>query len=73
MQDIVYSSTIQSVSDNNVILVLVLYTPSIISQEMLRELQSLKIEKNVSIPGVKWRDKENVFVLKLINMDNILI
>jgi hypothetical protein len=52
-QDIVYSSMIQSVTDDNVILSLVSYTSSVISREMLRELQSLKIENNVSIPGVR--------------------
>jgi hypothetical protein len=52
MQDIVYSLKIQSVVDDSIILSLVSYTSSVISQEMLRELQSLKIENNVSIPGV---------------------
>jgi hypothetical protein len=51
-QDIVYSSMIQSFADDNVILGLVSYTSLVISREMLRELQSLKIENNVSIPGV---------------------
>jgi hypothetical protein len=51
-QDIAYSSAIQSVTDDSVIISLVSYTSSVISREMLRELQCLKIENNVSIPGV---------------------
>jgi hypothetical protein len=57
MQDIVYSSMIQSVVDDKVVLILVLYTLSVISREMLRELQSLKIE-NVSIPGVRHETRK---------------
>jgi hypothetical protein len=52
MQDNVYSSVIQSVVEDNVILSLISYTSSVILQEMLRELQSLKIENNVSMPGI---------------------
>jgi hypothetical protein len=73
MHDVIYSLVIQNFSDDNVILILVSYRLSIISQEMLRELQCLKIENNVSILGVGRRDKENVSVRKRINMDNILI
>jgi hypothetical protein len=73
MRDIVYSSVIQIFTDNNVILSLVSYTSSVISQEMLKEIQGLKIENDVSILGVEQQDKENVFVHKQINMDNILI
>jgi hypothetical protein len=51
--NIIYSSTIQSVADDNIILISVLYTSSVILPEMLRGLQSLKIENNVSIPGVE--------------------
>jgi hypothetical protein len=72
-QDIVYYSTIQRVVNGSLIISLVSYTPSVISQEMLRELQGLKIENDVSIQGVERQDKENVFVRKQINMYNILI
>jgi hypothetical protein len=72
-QDIIYSSVIQSVTDDSILLSLVSNTSSIISREMLSEIQGLKIENNVSIPGVRRRDKENVFICKRINMDNILI
>jgi hypothetical protein len=51
--DIVYSSAIQSVVYDKVIIRLVSYTSSVISQEMLREIQSLNIENNVSIPRVR--------------------
>jgi hypothetical protein len=50
--DIVYSSMIESVVDDKIILRLVSYTPSIISREMPREIQNLNIEKNISILGV---------------------
>jgi hypothetical protein len=49
--DIVYSSMIQSFTDDSVIISLVSYMLPIISREMLREIQGLKIENNVSIPG----------------------
>jgi hypothetical protein len=38
--------------NNKVVLSLVSYTSSVILREMLRELQILKIENNVSIPRV---------------------
>jgi hypothetical protein len=52
MQDIFYSSVMQSVIGDKVILSLVSYMPSVISREMLREIQSLNIENNISTPGV---------------------
>ena len=72
MQDILYSLTIQSVVDDKVVLNSVLYRSLVISREMMREIQSLKIENNISIPGVRRRDKENVFTHKRIDMNNIL-
>jgi hypothetical protein len=72
-QNIVYSLAIQSVTEDKLILSLVSYTSSVISRDMLRELQSLEIENNVSIPGVRRRDKETVFIRKRVNMNNILI
>jgi hypothetical protein len=51
-QDIVYSSVIQSVTEDSIILSLVPYMSLVISRVMLREIQSLKIENNISILGV---------------------
>jgi hypothetical protein len=53
MQDIIYAPVIQSVVDEKVVLSLIPYTSSIISQKMLRELQGLNIDQNVSIPWVQ--------------------
>jgi hypothetical protein len=51
-QDIIYASVIQSVVDDKVVLSLIPYTLLIVSQKVLRELQSFKIDQNVSMPGV---------------------
>jgi hypothetical protein len=51
-QDIIYALMIQSFTNDEVFFSLISYASSIVSQQMLRELQGLKIDKNVSIPGV---------------------
>jgi hypothetical protein len=51
-QDIIYALTIQSVVDDKVVLSLISYASSIISQNMLSELQGLNVDQNISILGV---------------------
>jgi hypothetical protein len=53
MQDIIYALEIQIFIDYKVVISLISYVSLIFSQKMLRELQGLKIDKNVSIPGVR--------------------
>jgi hypothetical protein len=52
MKYINYPPTIQSVASNKVVLILVSYASSIISRNMLREIQGLKIDHDISILGV---------------------
>jgi hypothetical protein len=59
VKDAVYTSTIQSVLEYEIVLGLMAYTAMLITRSRGRALQSLEIDKHISIPGVRRRDQKN--------------
>jgi hypothetical protein len=52
MKDVVYISMIQSVLKYEIVLGLMEYTTMLITRSIGGELQNMKIDKYISIPGV---------------------
>jgi hypothetical protein len=60
VKDVVYTSTIQCVFEYEIILSLMAYTTTFIMRIRGGKLQSLEVDKNISIPMVRRRDKKHV-------------
>jgi hypothetical protein len=59
-KDAVYTSTIQCVLEYEIFLSLMAYTTTLIMRNRGGTLQSLEIDKHISIPEVRRRDQKNV-------------
>jgi hypothetical protein len=60
MKDAVYTSTIQCVLEYEIVLSPMAYTTMLITRSRGGTLQSLEIDKHISIPWVRIHDKKQV-------------
>jgi hypothetical protein len=60
MKDLVYTLTIQSVLEYEIFIILMVYTTTLITRRRRGTLQSLEIDKHISIPRVGRRDQKHV-------------
>jgi hypothetical protein len=59
-KDAVYTSTIQGVLEYEIVISLMAYTTTLIMRSIGRTLQSMDIDKNITIPRVGRHDKKHV-------------
>jgi hypothetical protein len=60
MKDVVYTSMIQHVLEYEIVLSLMEYMATLITRSICGTLQSLEIDKDISIPGIGRCDQKHV-------------
>jgi hypothetical protein len=70
-KDAVYTLTIQSVLEYEIVLSLIAYTVRLITRSKGGALQILEIDKHISIPGVGKCDQEHVSIDRKLVRNNI--